>query len=390
MLPRSNDNRRRLASSAFIALALSMVPPFAVAQTPAKTSVPEQVATASPSPAPSPAATPDDKPSFRAGATIFSDFTYTETPKTKDADGNTVRNSAFDVSRAYLTVTGAISHLVSFRVSADVRRLSGANASTATSVDGSEVFRLKYAYGQISLDSVLSKGSWVRIGAQQTPFVDYAEAIYRYRFQGTQMVERDGFLSSSDFGITGRVVLPNEYGDVHLGVYNGESYAKGEANDQKSFQIRGSLRPLPRHTVLKGLRLTAFYNADRYFKGAPRNRFVASAAFEHNRLVLGADLVEARDRTSVRAALVESSGFSVWARPRTTIGLEGLLRYDSFKPNNTVDARRTRTILGAAYWFKTQSPVSAALLADYERVSYAASLAKPREGRLALHCLFQF
>jgi hypothetical protein len=387
MFGHANSNRGQHAAFALAVIVLTLAPGLATAQSQAQTSTPGQVAA---SPAPSPAATPDDKPSFRVGATIFSDFTYAEAPRTKDSDGNSIRSSAFDVSRAYLTVSGAISHLVSFRVTADVRRLSGANGSTSTSLDGSEAFRLKYAYGQISLDSILTKGSWVRIGAQQTPFVDYAEAIYRYRFQGTQMVEREGFLSSSDFGITGRVVLPEEYGDIHLGAYNGESYAKGEANDQKSFQVRGTLRPLPGRAVLKGLRLTAFYNHDRYVKGAPRNRFVASAAFEHKRLVMGADLVEARDRTSIRSVLVESSAFSVWARPRTRIGLEGLLRYDSFKPNNSIDARRTRTILGAAYWFQTQSAVSAALLADYERVSHTASLAKPREGRFALHCLFAF
>lgn len=358
----------------WVICALAFAPSFAAADTEA----------AKPTP------TPDDIPAVKVGATIFSDFTHTSAPSGRDADGNPIRSSAFDVSRAYVTVSGGISRLVSFRLTADVKRLASPTPTTATSLDGSESFRLKYAYGQIGLDRVLPKGSWVRIGAQQTPLVDFEEAVYGYRFQGTQMVERDGFLSSSDFGISTRVVLPKEYGDIHVGVYNGESYAKGEVNDQKALEVRATLRPLPSHQVLKGLRLTFFYDADRYMKAAPRNRLVANAIFEHRFLVAGADLIKAADQTSGHTAEVESSAYSLWLRPRTKFGLEGLLRYDSFKPNDLVDARRNRSILGASYWFKTPAPVSAALLADYERVTYAVSLGKPREGRLALHCLFAF
>ncbi|MEO8499413.1 MAG: hypothetical protein ABI565_00760 [Vicinamibacteria bacterium] len=343
-----------------------------------------------PAPSPSPMPTPDDTPALRVGATIFSDFTYTESPQVQDADGNLIHANAFDVSRAYLNLTGALSHLVSFRATADVKRLTSATSSPATALDGTELFRLKYAYGQIGLDRILPKGSWVRIGLQQTPLVDYEEGVYRYRFQGTAAVEREGFLSSSDFGISGRLNLPGDRGDIHLGVYNGESYVKGETNDQKAFQIRGTVRPLPGHAILRGLRLTAFYDADKYVKGAPRTRFVANVVFEHKHIVAGADFIQARDRTSARAALIESSAYSIWARPRTSIGIEALLRYDSFKPNKAVDARKSRTIVGAAYWFKTQAPVSVALLADYERVTYAPILVKPREGRMALHCLFAF
>ena len=38
--------------------------------------------------------------------------------------------------------------------------------------------------------------------------------------------------------------------------------------------------------------------------------------------------------------LPAGNGWSFWATPRTTKGLEGLFRYDSLKPNKTVDARR--------------------------------------------------
>jgi len=378
---------RRLRPSSLLTLALALTPALAAAQ-----AAPPPQASPTPSSAPSPAAspTPDDTPSVRVGVTISTDFTYTSAPEVKDADGNTIHNSAFDVSRAYLNATGNLSHLLSFRVTGDVKRFASASVSAPSSIEGSDTFRLKYAYGQVNLDSFLPKGSWVRLGAHQTPYVDYEEVIYGYRFQGQVMVEREGYLSSSDFGVSSHVNLPKEYGEIHAGVYNGETYSKGETNNQKAFQVRATLRPFPKSAALKGLRLTAFYDADHYVKAAVRNRLILNAAFEHKHVVLGADLIEATYQAAVKAPRVESSGYSLWARPRTSMGLEALLRYDSLKPNNAVDARKNRTILGGAYWFKTKAPVSAALLLDYEHVTYGAGLAKPNESRIALHSLFAF
>ena len=65
--------------------------------------------------APAPAAKPDDTPSIRVGATLFADYTYTQSPEATDADGNTYKPSQFNVGRSYINITGNISHLVAFR-----------------------------------------------------------------------------------------------------------------------------------------------------------------------------------------------------------------------------------------------------------------------------------
>src|SRR4051812_36726862 len=68
---------------------------------------------------------PDDTPSIRVGATLFTDYTVVENPKVKDADGNEVTANAFNVGRAYINVTGNISHLVAFRITPDITRETG-------------------------------------------------------------------------------------------------------------------------------------------------------------------------------------------------------------------------------------------------------------------------
>jgi hypothetical protein len=330
---------------------------------------------------------PDDTPKVNIGGTIFADYTYQDAPTAKDSDGNTIHPNSFNDSRTYINVTGNISHLVSFRITPDISRQA----------NGDYAFRLKYGFGQINLDDWLPKGSWVRFGQQQTPYIDYWEGIYRYRFQGPTFVDYMGFLTSSDIGISGHVNFPDNYGDVHLGVYNGEGYHAGEANNQKGFEIRASLRPAPQVAVLKGLRVTGFYQADHYVESAERNRFIANASFESSFLVAGFEYLDAKDQTSVTKPEVHAQGWSVFATPRTPIGIEALIRYDSLEPDKDFsNQKKKQFIAGIAYWFPvTGHGVSAAVMLDYDNVKYenfpvGNANFKPEEKRYALHTLFNF
>jgi len=356
-------------------------------------------AQAPPSPAPKPADV-----SFKLGATIFTDFTYQAAPRTTDSDKAPVHKSEFEVRRAYVNLTGGAADLFSFRITPDVAArqqttVSGtglpADLKVGTSLDGSLTIRMKYAFAQVSFDKLgpAGKGAWIRLGQQQTPYVDFMEGIYRYRFQGTVFAERQGLLSSSDVGVSGHYDLPHAYGDVHAGVYNGETYTKAEVNGRKAFQVRGSLRPRPNHAWLKGLRVHAFYDRDAPVAKAARNRLATDVTFEHRRLNLGAHYLRARDQPSGLSATAETraKGWSVWISPRPFAGFEGLLRYDHYQPNTAVAAGKREIVVGAAYWFRLlKAPQAVALLADYDGVDYDPGLRKPDERRWELKTLLSF
>jgi hypothetical protein len=334
---------------------------------------------------------PDDTPSLKVGATIFADYTVLQTPKIKDADGNEVTSNSFNVGRAYINVTGNISHRIAFRITPDIVRESG----TGSSLSGSYTYRLKYAYAQFNLDDWLNKGrtgTWVRLGMQQTPWVDFMETVYRYRFQGTIFEDREGFLSSSDVGAVFHTNLPGNYGDVQAGIYNGETYSRPEANDQKAFMARATFRPLRMHPVLRGLRVTGFYDKDAYVKDADRLRAIAAVTFEHKYLNAAFDYLAARDQNaSATKPPVSARGYSVWATPRATNGWEGLLRFDHLEPNKDASGTRNRSLVGIAYWFPHQGTVSTALLLDFEQVKFNDfATPQPTQNRLALHALVNF
>ena len=336
-----------------------------------------------------PPASPDDTPSIRVGAVIYADWTRQQSPQTVDSDGNTINPNAFNVTRSYINIIGNVSHLVAFRITPDIAR----ETSTFSNLTGSLEFRIKYAYAQFNLDDWLPKGSWAKFGIQQTPWLDYAENIYRYRFQGTTFVEREGYFASADAGASFELQAPSGYGDVHVGVFNGENYNKAEANDQKALMIRASARPFAQGgAAVKGVIVNVFYDKDAYVLNAPRDRFIASLDYQHKYVVFGLEYLSTKDQTSRIKRELDGKGYSIWVTPRATNGWEALLRYDHLEPDTAAANQvRNRTIAGVAYWFPHQGNVASALLFDYDGQTFDNfTPAQPKQSRLGVHGLISF
>jgi hypothetical protein len=366
---------RWLVAPAFMVAALGATAPAAAQGTPAPATKP-----------------PDDSPSIKIGAVIFADYTVQTEPKGTDVDGNSFTPNSFNIGRAYLNVTGQINHIVQFRVTPDIVRETGSGSSSA----GSYVYRLKYAYAQFNLDDWMARGSWTRFGMQQTPWIDFIDSVYRYRFQGPTFEDREGILSSSDVGASFRYNFGGNYGDIHSGFYNGDNYNRVEANEQKAWMTRGTLRPLPGSAMLRGLRVTGFYNMDAYVQDGEKRRGIVGATYEHGYFNAGFNYLSTTDQARAAAAKLDGDGYSVWVTPKTPkgYGFEGLLRFDHLEQEQTTAAvrgERNRTIAGVAYWFPRQGAVSSALLFDYEQVDnddYAP--VRSDERRWALHALISF
>jgi hypothetical protein len=331
----------------------------------------------------------NDTQSDKFGVTIFTDFTVQQSPKSTDADGNPITPNSFNVGRAYVNFTGTINHAISFRITPDIARESGSGSS----INGSYTVRLKYAFAQFGLDDWMSTaGSWIRLGLQQTPWVDFEEGLYRYRFQGTVFPDRNSFLTSSDSGVSMRLTLSHNLGDIHFGVYNGEGYSKAEANNTKAFQIRASIRPMPTGAlVARGLRVSGFYDADNYLKDGEKRRGLFNVSFEHSHFNFAAEYLAASDRTSVTKTVVKASGYSVWITPffqQKGNGWEALLRFDGLTPNKNLDATRRNTIVGIAYWFPHPGgSASAAILLDYDYQTFPGTT---KQQKIAVHGLVNF
>jgi hypothetical protein len=331
-----------------------------------------------------------EAPAIRLGVTLFTNYTLQTDPEVADSDGNRVHKNAFDVTRSYINVTGNISRIAAFRITPDIAR----ETSQSSSLNGSILLRIKYAYLQTNLDDWTGAGSYARFGIHQTPYLDFMEGIYRYRFQGTMFVERQGYFASADAGASFHYDLPSNYGDVHAGVFNGENYQKAEVNDQKDYMVRASIRPLPAGSPLvRGLRGTIFYDKGHYVQDADRGRLIGAVTYEHEHVTAGFEYLNAHDQTSAAAANVHSRGYSIWMIPKQSaaaVGWEGLVRYDHLTPDTAfAPQKQKRLITGVAYWFPHQGNVATALMVDYDGQIFD-NIATPPNKSVVVHALVNF
>lgn len=313
-----------------VCLAVTMMSTQALAQTPPPDPVPESTQEQS---------SPPEYPTIRIGFLGY--FQYAAELKNRDSF------NAFDVTRGYINVTGRLAEHVRFRITPDVKRESGGG------LDGSLVFRMKYAF--VEFDG-LRQGAWLRMGAHHTPWLDFAEHVNRYRVQGTVFAEREGTIpGSSDFGVGYLTPLPDEYGEVQFGVYNGEGFTQPESTKHKSLQGRLTIRPFPNAGLLHPLRLSAYYNWGWFDADRPRRHGIVMAHYEHEKLVASFEWLGATERPTADAASdLERRGYSGFLEVRQ--GLEGWapwVRFDHFDPEvGAPNNSRRRLITALAYWLR--------------------------------------
>ena len=102
---------------------------------------------------------------------IFTDYTVQTSPTSRTSTAT--RSISNAVQRRPRVHQRHRQHqpLIAFRITPDITRETGAGSS----LNGSYTFRLKYAYVQFNLDDWMTRGSWARLGMQQTPWVDFEE-----------------------------------------------------------------------------------------------------------------------------------------------------------------------------------------------------------------------
>ena len=342
------------------------------------TSVLAQSVTQSPAAAQTPATAPaaPTYPTIRVG--VLSYLQYDAELKNRDG------YNAFDLTRGYLNITGDLTDKISYRITPDVRRI------TDGSLAGSLVFRLKYGFVQLKGPT---SGSWVRFGDHQTPWIDFEEHIQRYRVQGLMFSEREGVIpGSGDFGVGYFTPLPSNYGELQVGIYNGEGFSKSEATKHKSFQGRLSVRPFPMGGLAQGLRVNGFYDLGWYDRNQPRRHGIVMGSYERPRIVATAQWLTATERPLVTMTQdAERRGYSTFLEVRQGVtGWAGLARLERFDPDTAKpDDQHRRVIAGMAYWMQP-SKTTVGLVFTIEDVRYGSAAGLRDEDRFLAQTHIEF
>ncbi len=320
----------------------------------------------------------EETPKVSAGALVYGQYDYELTPL-KNIQGKVQNDyNAFDITRAYINVKAKLPGNIQARVTPDVVR-EAATEPTQTSIFGSLVFRLKYAY--LEWDDMTTPKSWIKFGMHQTPWLDFEESINRYRFQGKMFTEREGLIpGSADLGLGYLQTIPGDFGEVNASLANGEGYASSEVNKYKSGQVRVTIRPLPMIDAVKGLRLSYFYSYGEYAQNQLNQLGIGMLSFEYPYLVITGQYLKSRYLSGSAHPIAE--GYSLFGEVKSPWGLAAIARVDHIDPNTIVGGdTHARQIYGLAYWM-TWKGANVGLLLDDEQVGYEAGAKKPYENRI--------
>ncbi len=301
---------------------------------------------------------------------------------TLTADSSIQHVNNFDITRAYINVNGRLPGGIVTRVTADIFAPSVTGASN---IPGSRVFRLKYAYVAWTPDS---SHLTYKIGQMHTPFIDWEEAMWDYRMQGTVAMDRNGYMSSSDFGLGVDGKWNTDQLNFQAGIYNGENYNGGLSDQRKDFMARASYRLTNTNDMTRvgGLRLTAYAQLGMPGSGGQRRRFIGMVSYRTADLTLAAEFAATKDsitggNTTVSGGAVGPltarsgqviSAFGVYHVPATRVSFIG--RVDLVDPNTasaTASDKQTRVIAGVSY----QLTPNVRLMADYDGISYQSGFA---------------
>src|SRR5205809_6694771 len=291
-------------------------------------------------------------PQVTVGGVVYGQFLY----QLKGSLGAGHQNN-FSVQRSYFNVIGRFAGGVQTRVTADLQPAAA----------GNQMLRLKYAFAAWNpTGSVLT----YKLGLLHTPLLDWEEALWDYRMQGSMALDRNGYATAADFGAGIDGKWKDDLVNGQLTVVNGEGYSGGTGDKRKDVQARVSVRLLDTddNSRVGGLRITGYAGLGKYNGGGDRDRFLGMLSYRTKEFTLAGEFASTKDTVPAAAANVTGrvmSGFGVYHIPKSSAAL--IARVDVLDPNTSASGdRQTRIIGGLSY----QVSPNLRVLADVDNLSY--------------------
>jgi len=290
--------------------------------------------------------------------------------------------SEFKLKRGYVSVHKRFTERLSARITQDI------TVDQEGDGRGDIELRLKYGYMKYQLDQIAFLSQpFMEFGLVHRPWLDFEQKITGLRVQGTMFLERYWILRSADYGVMFGSLLggqmdaeyrknvssayPGRYGSIAFGLFNGGGYEAIEENENKLFEGRLTLRPLP--AVLPGMQASCLVG---HGKGnttaSPDLRYLAVfLSMEHSRFLATAQYYTGKGDVFGTAIdsegkALDQRGFSLLGKVVTPISNLALFgRIDRFDSDTAVDdAEYHRYIAGLSVPIHQKSKI----IIDYDHL----------------------
>ncbi|MBN1292040.1 MAG: hypothetical protein JXB48_09405 [Candidatus Latescibacteria bacterium] len=280
---------------------------------------------------------------------------------------NKIPTNRFVIDRGYIIIEKALSNKISGRITPDV------SVDREGDGEGDLEMRLKYCYIDYKFENTgFLTDPHVEFGLVHRPWISFEEHINNYRMQGTAYLERNDIFNSGDFGFTYAALLggemsedykqqvnskfPGRYGSVAFGFYNGGGYHAIEQNNNKTFEARITVRPLP--AIIPGFQVSyhSITGKGNTKESPDWNLNTVFVSYDHRRygftgmIHSGIGNFKGKMLDSSGDSL-DHSGYSFFGElkfPDQKVSLIG--RYDFFDDNPNSDGNNSKRIItGVAY-----------------------------------------
>ena len=292
----------------------------------------------------------DNKDAKVGGVIFFQWSKYTQ-------GGTSKTPNNFDVTRAYLDVKKKLDWNASMRMTLDVARITGATRQNLFDY-------LKYAYVEMPLNvsslQVVPFSMTAKVGLQHTVWIDWADKILNLRYIAKSIVDNEGLMSSSDFGLGGLGTvsiagLPDiEYQATLL---NGTGYATNESDSKKAMAMRVNAN-VYQDSIGGKILLGSYINIEAMKASldcsSSNNQGGIELAYKHE---LGAANIEYITGSKSNKKILGTSIGGVY-NVGTALGflpnLSVFARFDNYDPNTTgANDDKKKTFYGVTYdWGK--------------------------------------
>ena len=314
-------------------------------------------------------AAPPPAPQVTVSGVVYGQYQYDLKDSVGAAGVNLGKQNQFSIKRAYVNVIGRFAGGLQTRITADI----------APSGTTNQIFRLKYAYAAWTPEG---SSLTYKLGLLHTPWLDWEEALWDYRMQGTMATERGGYTTSADFGAGIDGKWNNDQVNGQLTLVNGEGYSGGTGDKRKDVQLRLSVRVMNTDDASRvgGLRLSGYAGIGKVTGGGDRNRFIGLASYRSKQFTLAGEFASTKDTVSPVGAdsLNLGGGPSATGRILSAFGVvhlpdskvSAIARVDVIDPNTSTSPNKlTRFIGGVSY----QVNANLRMLADVDLLSFEAT-----------------
>jgi len=314
-------------------------------------------------------AAPPPAPQVTVSGVVYGQLQYDIKDSVGAAGVNLGKQNQFSIKRAYINVIGRFAGGLQTRITADI----------APSGTTNQIFRLKYAYAAWTPEG---SSLTYKLGLLHTPWLDWEEALWDYRMQGTMATERGGYTTSADFGAGIDGKWNNDQVNGQLTLVNGEGYSGGTGDKRKDVQLRLSVRVMNTDDASRvgGLRLSGYAGIGKVTGGGDRNRFIGLVSYRSKQFTLAGEFASTKDTVSPVGAdsLNLGGGANATGRILSAFGVvhlpnskvSAIARVDVIDPNTSTSPNKlTRFIGGVSY----QVNANLRMLADVDLLSFEAT-----------------